>query len=141
MVDSSKVRGVRNCNPLNIERGTKWKGLRPEQTDKRFCQFVSMQYGWRAGLVILRNYIKGNNAARKPFDTIEKIINRWAPPKENNTSSYIKAVCEDVGIDMRTRIKWEDRAAICAIVWAMARVECNVIFDIDPIYAAYDMIS
>lgn len=141
MVDPSKVRGVRNCNPLNIERGTKWKGLRPEQTDKRFCQFVSMQYGWRAGLVILRNYIKGNNAARKPFDTIEKIINRWAPPKENNTSSYIKAVCEDVGIDMRTRIKWEDRAAICAIVKAMARVECNVIFDIDPIYAAYDMIS
>lgn len=141
MVDSSKVRGVRNCNPLNIERGTKWKGLRPEQTDKRFCQFVSMQYGWRAGLVILRNYIKGNNAARKPFDTIEKIINRWAPPKENNTSSYIKAVCEDVGIDMRTRIKWEDRAAICAIVKAMARVECNVIFDIEPIYAAYDMIS
>lgn len=141
MVESSKVRGVRNCNPLNIERGTKWKGLRPEQTDKRFCQFVSMQYGWRAGLVILRNYIKGNNAARKPFDTIEKIINRWAPPKENNTSSYIKAVCEDVGIDMRTRIKWEDRAAICAIVKAMARVECNVIFDIEPIYAAYDMIS
>lgn len=141
MVDSSKVRGVRNCNPLNIERGTKWKGLRPEQTDNRFCQFVSMQYGWRAGLVILRNYIKGNNAARKPFDTIEKIINRWAPPKENNTSSYIKAVCEDVGIDMRTRIKWEDRAAICAIVKAMARVECNVIFDIEPIYAAYDMIS
>lgn len=141
MVDPSKVRGVRNCNPLNIERGTKWKGLRPEQTDKRFCQFVSMQYGWRAGLVILRNYIKGNNAARKPFDTIEKIINRWAPPKENNTSSYIKAVCEDVGIDMRTRIKWEDRAAICAIVKAMARVECNVIFDIEPIYAAYDMIS
>lgn len=141
MVDPSKVRGVRNCNPLNIERGTKWKGLRPEQTDKRFCQFVSMQYGWRAGLVILRNYIKGNNAARKPFDTIEKIINRWAPPKENNTSSYIKAVCEDVGIDMRTRIKWEDRAAICAIVKAMARVECNVIFEIEPIYAAYDMIS
>lgn len=141
MVDPSKVRGVRNCNPLNIERGTKWKGLRPEQTDKRFCQFVSMQYGWRAGLVILRNYIKGNNAARKPFDTIEKIINRWAPPTENNTSSYIKYVCEDVGIDMRTRIKWEDRAAICAIVKAMARIECNVIFDIEPIYAAYDMIS
>ena len=141
MVDPSKVRGVRNCNPLNIERGTKWKGLRPEQTDKRFCQFISMQYGWRAGLVILRNYIKGNNAARKPFDTIEKIINRWAPPAENHTSSYIKGVCEDVGIDMRTRIKWEDRAAICAIVKAMARVECGQIFDIEPIFAAYDMIS
>lgn len=141
MVDPSKVRGVRNCNPLNIERGIQWKGLRPEQTDKRFCQFVSMQYGWRAGLVILRNYIKGRSGAKRPLDTIEKIINRWAPPSENHTSSYIKNVCEDVGIDMRTRIKWEDRAAICAIVKAMARVECGQIFDIEPIYAAYDMIS
>ena len=48
-------RGVRNCNPLNIVHGSKWKGLRPEQTDPRFCQFVSMQYGWRAALIILRN--------------------------------------------------------------------------------------
>ena len=141
MVDSSKVRGVRNCNPLNIERGTKWKGLRPEQSDKRFCQFVSMQYGWRAGLIIIRNYISGHNGSKKSLDTIEKIINRWAPAPENPTSGYIKAVCEDVGIDMRTRIKWEDRAVICAIVKAMARVECNVIFDIEPIFAAYDMIS
>ena len=141
MVDTSKVRGVRNCNPLNIERGIKWKGLREEQGDKRFCQFVSMQYGWRAGLVILRNYITGRSGAKRPLDTIEKIINRWAPPTENNTISYIKAVSEDTGIDMRTRIKWEDRAVICAIVKAMARVECNVVFDIEPIFAAYDMIS
>lgn len=141
MVDSSKVRGVRNCNPLNIERGTKWKGLQPEQTDNRFCQFVSMQYGWRAGLIILRNYISGHNGSKKPLDTIEKIINRWAPPKENQTSSYVKTVSEETGIDMRTRVRWEDRAVICAIVKAMAKVECGVVFDIDPILAAYDMIS
>lgn len=141
MVDTSKVRGIRNCNPLNIERGTKWKGLCTEQTDKRFCQFVSMQYGWRAALIILRNYISGTNATRKPIDTIEKIINRWAPPKENQTSIYARSVSTDVGIDIRTKIQWRDRAVVCAIVKAMAKVECGVVFDIDPIYAAYDMIS
>lgn len=141
MVDSSKVRGVRNCNPLNIERGTKWKGLREVQGDTRFCQFISMQYGWRAALVIIRNYIKGRSGAGRPLDTIEKIINRWAPPKENQTSSYVKTVCEETGIDMRTRVRWEDRAVICAIVKAMAKVECGVVFDIEPIFAAYDMIS
>lgn len=141
MVDSSKVRGVRNCNPLNIERGTKWRGLRAEQTDKRFCQFVSMQYGWRAALIILRNYISGHNGTGKPLDTIEKMINRWAPPKENHTSAYAKSVSEETGVDIRTRVRWEDRAVICAIVKAMAKVECGIVFDIDPIYAAYDMIS
>lgn len=141
MVDSSKVRGVRNCNPLNIERGAMWKGQRAEQTDKRFCQFVSMQYGWRAGLIILRSYISGRNGTGRPLNTIEKIINRWAPPTENKTSSYVKTVSEETGVDMRTRVRWEDRAVICAIVKAMAKVECGVVFDIEPIYAAYDMIS
>ena len=141
MVDKSKVRGFRNCNPLNIERGQEWIGLREIQGDGRFCQFVSMQYGWRAGLVIIRNYIRGRNGSGRPLDTIEKIINRWAPPKENLTSAYVKSVSEEVGIDMRQRIKWEDRALICAIVKAMAHVECGIVFDITEIYSAYDMLS
>lgn len=141
MVDKSKVRGFRNCNPLNIERGQNWKGLREVQGDTRFCQFISMQYGWHAALVIIRNYIKGKSGAGRPLDTIEKIINRWAPPKENETSAYVKSVSDEVGIDMRTRIKWEDRAVICAIAKAMARVECGIVFDINEVYSAYDMLS
>lgn len=134
-------RGERNCNPLNIVRSNiVWKGLSDIQSDTRFCQFQSMQYGWRAALVMLRNYIKGRTSAKRPLDTIEKIITRWAPPNENNTARYIKQVSEEVGIDMRTRIKWEDRVMMCAIVKAMAKVECGKVFDIQPIYSAYDMI-
>lgn len=134
-------RGERNCNPLNIVRSNiVWKGLCDTQNDSRFCQFQSMQYGWRAALVMIRNYIKGRTSAKRPLDTIEKIITRWAPPNENNTTRYIKQVSEEVGIDMRTRIKWEDRVMMCAIVKAMAKVECGKVFDIQPIYSAYDMI-
>lgn len=141
MVDNNKIRGVRNCNPLNIEKGSSWKGLRKEQTDSRFCQFESMAYGWRAALILLRNYITGTNGAKKPLDTIEKIINRWAPPKENQTSAYARNVSADVGIDIRTKIQWRDRAVVCAIAKAMARQECGVVFNIEDIYAVYDMIS
>ena len=42
-------RGIRNNNPLNIRRGKdQWKGLRAQQTDASFCQFESLEYGWRA---------------------------------------------------------------------------------------------
>lgn len=133
-------RGERNCNPLNLVKGIQWKGLRTEQTDSRFCQFQSMKYGWRAALMNIRSYISGANGKRLPADTIEKIITRWAPPNENNTEAYIKAVSEAVSIDRRTRVKWRDRALVCAIVKAMAKQECGKVFPIEDIYAVYDIL-
>ena len=47
-------RAIRNNNPLNIRRSKdKWKGLRAQQTDAAFCQFESMEYGWRAAFWLL----------------------------------------------------------------------------------------
>ena len=44
-------RGIRNNNPLNIRRGaSQWQGLKRRQTDKDFCQFVTVAYGYRAAL-------------------------------------------------------------------------------------------
>lgn len=133
-------RGERNCNPLNLVRGIQWRGLRKEQTDSRFCQFVSMKYGWRAALITLRSYITGLNGKRQPRDTIEKIITRWAPPNENNTENYIKCVSSAVGIDRRMRVKWNDRVIVCAICKAMAYQECGKLFPIEDIYSVYDIL-
>lgn len=138
---AKETRGERNCNPLNIVKGSNWKGLRKTQTDSRFCQFESMLYGWRAGLVLLRNYIEGRNAAKRCYDTIEKIISRWAPATENNTEAYIRKVSEEVGLDRRIRIKWRDRAMVCQIVKAMAHVECGKVFPLDDILSAYDLLA
>jgi mRNA-degrading endonuclease HigB of HigAB toxin-antitoxin module len=52
-----------------------------------------MEYGIRALLVLLRNYI------RKDFNTIEKIIKRYAPSNENDTEAYIRAVSNTSGYD------------------------------------------
>lgn len=82
------TRGLRNNNPFNIRHsGSKWKGLCKKQTDKDFCQFETLEYGLRAGLMLLRNYI------RKGYDTPVKIINRFAPKSENDTDSYLLYVC------------------------------------------------
>ena len=85
-------RGIRNNNPLNIRRSNdRWKGARMEQTDKSFVQFESMAYGYRAAWKVLENYWKHFRKERLPF-TVQNIIQRWAPPNENDTDNYVRTV-------------------------------------------------
>ena len=89
-------RGIRNNNPLNIRRTTKdqWKGMAEAQTDRAFVQFKSLEYGWRAAFYLLtRTYYH-----KYRLFTIRAIINKWAPPNENLTSTYIENVCRLTGI-------------------------------------------
>lgn len=86
-------RGIRNNNPGNIRRGQKWQGLSTTQTDKSFDQFISPEYGIRALIKILKSYHK------KGYDSVEEVINRWAPPVENDTGAYVKAVANALGVD------------------------------------------
>ena len=87
-------RGIRNNNPLNIRRGSQWKGLSKVQSDPSFCQFETLEYGWRAAFRLLtKTYF-----ARYHLQTIRAIISRWAPESENNTSAYIQNVSRLTGI-------------------------------------------
>lgn len=133
-------RGIRNNNPLNIRKGNKWKGERPEQTDKAFEEFISMEYGIRAGFIILRKYITGYNGLSQKFNTIEKIVRRWAPPTENATQKYIDFVAKDMGISPRLTISFRNRAQMIALVDAMIFVECGRRISRDIIGSAYDML-
>ena len=88
-------RGIRNCNPLNIRRSKEqWKGLAERQQDAAFCQFKSLEYGWRAAFYLLtRTYYHKHR-----LYTIRTIIRRWAPESENNTEAYIQNVSKLTGI-------------------------------------------
>lgn len=86
-------RGIINNNPANIRRGSAWKGLVPfllnpqnkqRVCDKSFCQFVNVEFGIRALIILLRTY-----CYKYKLCTIEKIIHRFAPISENNTYAYI----------------------------------------------------
>lgn len=81
--DVVKPRGIRNHNPGNIEDiGTPWRGRLGN--DGRFIIFDSPVNGIRAIARILTTYRSKYN-----LNTIEGIINRWAPPHENDTTAYI----------------------------------------------------
>lgn len=75
-------------NPLNIRYNQRniWQGqLSPV---KGFCTFKSLYYGFRAAFRLLERYEYFG------VTTVKGIINRWAPPSDNNdTDAYIAYVC------------------------------------------------
>lgn len=87
------ARGIRNNNPGNLEysKTNPWVGQTGD--DGRFAKFETPEHGIRALGRNLMSY------QRQGIDTVSEIINRWAPPADkNDTMSYIKAVCEQLGV-------------------------------------------
>jgi hypothetical protein len=95
-------RGIRNNNPGNIKKNNvEWEGLSAIQTDKTFFQFNDPIYGIRALTKILRTYRNSYN-----IKNIWGIINRYAPPSENDTESYKNFVKEKTGLNMLEEIEF-----------------------------------
>ncbi|HDR2758955.1 TPA: hypothetical protein QCJ74_002287 [Enterobacter mori] len=91
--EKGDARGIRNNNPGNIEYSKKnpWEGQTGD--DGRFAKFETPEHGIRA---LGRNLL---SYQRQGIDTVNDIINRWAPPTDNNnTDAYIKAVCDQLGV-------------------------------------------
>ena len=141
MIDKKLPRGIRNNNPLNIRKGNNWQGEMSSSTDGEFEQFVSMQWGIRAGFKILRKYMTGYGGRVKPLTNIHDIIHRWAPPSENNCKAYIDSVCRFSGLHEFERLQFSDRNKMLALVDGMIRVECGQPVSLDIIASAYDLIN
>lgn len=133
-------RGIRNNNPLNIRKGCNWRGERQVQLDREFEEFESIEFGIRAGIKLVCNHINGNVSSHRPCTNLVQLINAWAPPVENNTGAYIKAVESMTGINRYQRIYANNREMVSRIVQAMAKVETGVSLDMNTIRSAYELI-
>lgn len=97
-------RSVKNNNPLNIRESagdkTQWDGEAADNRDPSFEEFDNPIMGFRAAGKILLNYQRLYG-----LDTVEQMINRFAPPVENNTSSYIQHVADELGINANAPVQ------------------------------------
>jgi hypothetical protein len=92
---SKFTRGNRNNNPGNlIDSGDNWRGLSEVRNDGKFYRFKSKFFGTRALGITLLNFEKIHG-----LNTVNGIINRYAPPNENDTDAYQTFVSEKIGID------------------------------------------
>jgi hypothetical protein len=128
-------RGLRNNNPLNIRHNTDNFQGEITGTDKSFKTFSCLPYGYRAGFVILHTYLV------RGFNTIEKIISRFAPPIENDTESYIAFVERHTGIPRNKELTAKDGADYILIVSAMSFMENGRNADISEIKAGFNLQS
>lgn len=93
-------RGIRNNNPLNLrDTATVWQGETGQNLDKSFEEFKTPQLGIRAGAKLLLNYQKNYS-----LYTVNQIINRFAPPTENNTTSYAEHIARALNVGVNDRI-------------------------------------
>lgn len=116
---TTSPRGIRNHNPGNIRESandrTQWFGERATDDDKAFEEFEQPEHGIRAMATVLRNYQR-----KHLLNTVESIIDRWAPTSENNTSAYVRWVCHQLEVAPIEPIDLNQvdtmRRLVCAII-------------------------
>lgn len=83
-------RPQRNLNPGDIEAGRFAQAHGAVGSDGRFAKFPTADAGFAAMKALFQ-------AQSYKGLTVAQALNRWAPPVENQTNSYIKNVCDWVG--------------------------------------------
>ncbi|HHZ8505643.1 TPA: structural protein [Morganella morganii] len=124
-------RGIRNNNPGNIDYSprNKWLGELPFNAviEPRHSRFTAPEYGIRALFKLLRTYSKypgKPGVGCENIDTVEEIIERWAPPKDrNNTEGYITRVCKETGFGRRDCLDVYDKQTAFRLAKAIIQVE------------------
>ncbi|WLW38376.1 hypothetical protein OCLPNDPH_00001 [Escherichia phage Zappy] len=116
------TRGIRNNNPGNIRVSKdQWEGMTGD--DGSFVTFDSPESGVRALGKNLLSY------GRQGYDSIEKIINRWAPPNENDTKAYIDSVVAATGIPATQSLDLSNPDTLSALAQAISFHETGSRYD------------
>ena len=117
-------RGLSNCNPGNIRQSkVRYKGEVQPSRDPAF-------------FVLLHTY-----RVRHGLRTVRGMISRWAPPVENHTEAYIRAVAADTGIDPDEPLDTLDPATMIPLAAAISRVENGTAADRGEIERGWALFS
>lgn len=112
-------------NPGNIRYNPAFRGC--TGSTKGFCNFSSLGYGYRAILVTLTTYY-----TKYGLKTIRGIINRYAPPTENQTENYITLVSRYSGFSADETIAQVD---LVKLIPAIARQENSISITVPEVQA------
>ncbi|MEY1194589.1 structural protein [Providencia rettgeri] len=117
------ARGERNNNPGNIDYNpaNKWQGqigIEIGVGKPRFCRFETVEYGIRAIYKLLQTYQR-----KYGLNSVAAIINKYAPPIENNTSGYINRAATSIGVGINDYIDTSNKKVGIALATAIVSVE------------------
>jgi hypothetical protein len=140
-IRKAMTRGYKNNNPGNIRitrdskgNQTFWKN-EIKGTDTAFKTFKTMADGYRALFALLLEY------EGKGYNTVHKIINRYAPSNENATDTYINFVCQKTGLEPDQKINFDDEAMFMKFVSAISWQENGISPDQKDVQKGFDKLS
>jgi len=106
-------RGIRNNNPGNIRYGDfAYKNGATGRDSGGFAIFPSMEAGVAAQRALLQNYLLQGN------DTIRKVVSKYAPSSENDTSGYIAEVSRKLGVGADQKLSSANIDALSSAIFA-----------------------
>ncbi len=115
MLNILDPRGIRNNNPGNIRLSTSlWQGQSLVQEDGVFVEFITPLYGLRALMRTLLTYY-----LKYELNTVLSIINRYAPPYENATDTYIYAVEKALNVKRTDKIDLRSKDMLISLTQAI----------------------
>ncbi|WP_407122182.1 hypothetical protein [Bradyrhizobium sp. STM 3561] len=121
----------RATNPGNIRYGDfarRYGAI--GQDGSGFAVFPDAATGTAAMQALLRSY------GERGLNTVGGVVGRWAPPSENDTSSYAKAVAKRLGVGVDAKLDMRNPAVVEALGREMAKQEGNA-----PAYQPRSMYS
>lgn len=111
------ARNWRNNNPGNLEYGPTARGYGAIGSDGRFAVFDDYNTGRAAKEGLLFDQPRYNELS------IKDAISKYAPPVENNTTSYVNAITGALGVPASTTLSELTSAQRDTMMNAMQRVE------------------
>lgn len=112
---------IRLNNPGAIAKSAfRWDGASADQPPGRFIAFDTPEDGIRAMARNLDTY-----GSKYGLNTVAGIINRWAPPSENDTRQYAATVAKALGVDPNQPLDLGNPQVKAKLMTAMARVEAG----------------
>lgn len=99
-------RPQRNNNPGDLVYCPESVSFGAVSGDGRFARFVTNDVGWEALRrwlsVPAKHDVTGKLVAGYLGATLEQVINRFAPPNENDSAHYVAVVCALTGMTPQT---------------------------------------
>lgn len=126
--------GILNNNPTNIRVSKTFKWLGETESKGAFCKFIDRKFAYRATFILFHSYITKHGCR-----TLRDIINRWAPPSENQTAVYLRTVSNMSNYPEMVTVDLGDEDMMCKIVKAMVYVEVGMHENIDAIREGYKL--
>lgn len=119
-------RGIRNHNPGNLrDTDIPWDGV--VGSDGAFEVFDDAVFGIRAMAKLLSGYYH-----RRGLRTVREMVNRYAPPSENDTGAYVDHVADALGVlpDDEIELDHGTLTAMCRVMILHENGQCPYTWEI-----------